>query len=359
MNRTLLVSLTIILTLAVGLSFLYFKLTPHNTEILNKSLNVKIKSGNLSTDYVIEDTLSDIKKLNLNTVNVPVVINIDNLSSDDMSVDKSSEDKAITLIKAAKTENINIILEPYPWIKNGTLIETNWKPKDINTFFWNWKTKVLRTLIDDIAVPYNVNALVVASNFDQIENSEGYWCDTIDYVRKTFTGLVTYKTNRWDTAIDDTTSQNAYQLKLNNPVFGKVDFISIAAYFELTDNFTNSVENLVSSLSATQLKYNNQNRHQNVVQELKNFYLKWSKPVFFGELGFPRRNGASTHPWDPNVTNVPNDMEQANCFEAYKEVFKNQDWVMGFSIFAIGQHGNDKNYYPSDATAKVIKTWYK
>lgn len=355
MRKTLKLPLVIILMTTIIISFLYYSSNIPNKKILNRNMNVKIKSGNLSTDYTIKDTLSDIKKLNLNTVNVPVVINIDNLSSDNMKVDKTSEEKAVTLIKSLKAKNINIILEPYPWIKNGTLSETDWKPADINTFFLNWKTKVLRTLIDDIANPYNVNALVVGSNYNQIEYAEGYWCDTIDYVRETYKGLVTYKTNRWDTAIGDKASQDAYQLKLNNSLFSKVDFISVAAYFELTDNAANSVENLVSSIHSTQTN----NRKQNVEQELKNFYNKWKKPIFFGELGFPRRNGASIHPWDPNPTNVPNDLEQANCFAAYKEVFENQDWVMGFSVFAIGQHGNDKNYYPSDKAAKVIKSWYK
>jgi len=41
---------------------------------LNNKFETKIKSGNLSTDYNIDQVLEDIDKLNLNTLNVPIVI---------------------------------------------------------------------------------------------------------------------------------------------------------------------------------------------------------------------------------------------------------------------------------------------
>ncbi len=66
---------------------------------LNDKFEVKIKSGNLSTDYDINQALKDINKLGLNTVNIPVVINIKNLSSNDMSVDKESEKKSYRINK--------------------------------------------------------------------------------------------------------------------------------------------------------------------------------------------------------------------------------------------------------------------
>lgn len=156
------------------------------------------------------------------------------------------------------------------------------------------------------------------------------------------------QSNRW-TKIDK------YTIKLNNPVFAKVDFISVAAYFELTDKDTNTVENLVSSLYSTQIF----NRHQNVFSELENLSLKWNKPVFFGELGFPKRNKASVHPWNPLPSDIINEQEQANCFQAYKEVFEKETWILGFSVFAIGKEDVNKNYYPSDESIRIINSWYR
>ena len=179
---------------------LHFTIQGNEDKTLNEKFKTKIKSGNLSTDYTIEQALSDVEKFQLNTLNIPVVIKIDNLSSSSMTVDKDTEERAISLIKQLKGKNIKIILEPYPWIENGSKPETDWKPDDINTFFWNWKTTVLKTLIDDIATPYDVDAINIGSSFRNMEYAEGYWSDTIDYVRKYYNGLVTYRTGWWYSA---------------------------------------------------------------------------------------------------------------------------------------------------------------
>lgn len=322
---------------------------------LNSKFETKIKSGNLSTDYNIDQVLKDIDKLNLNTLNVPVVINIDTRTSSDMAIDKGSEKLAIELIKKLRFKKINIILEPYPWIENGSVGETDWQPDNINNFFYNWETNVLNNLIKDVAVPYHVDALNAGTSFVHMEEDEGYMCDMIDYVRARYKGLVTYRTNFWITAADFAPEYTEkYKEKLNNKVFSKVDFISIAAYFELTENDTNTVDNLTKALESS-TKFN---RKQDIKQEIKNFYDKWNKPIFFGELGFPRTNKASAEPHNPLVSNIMNDQEQANCFEAYKDEFQNEPWQLGFSVFAIGETSSDKRYYPSEESAEVIKNWY-
>lgn len=317
----------------------------------------KIKSGNLSVDYSIDQTLIDIDQLGLNTLNVPVQIDIPSLMANTMSVNSESKTKAIELIKKLRYKGINVILEPYPYIKNGELYETDLKPTDVNTWFWNWKQVVLSPIVKDIAKPYKVYALCIGSNFDQLENNYGYWTDVADFVRTNYKGRITYKTNWWYTAKWDIqkAENDTYTKKINNPVFAKVDFISVAAYFELTDKDTNTVEDLVSELHSTQIF----NRQQNVFSELENLSSRWNKPVFFGELGFPKRNKAAVHPWNPLPSEIINEQEQANCFQAYKEVFEKATWNLGFSVFAIGKKDENKNYYPSGQSIRVINSWYK
>ncbi|WP_392486796.1 glycoside hydrolase family 113 [Haloimpatiens sp. FM7315] len=325
------------------------------TEKMNKNfLNSKIKSGNLSTDYKIDVVLNDVEKFGLNTINVPVIVDIKNLSSSDMKVNEESEEKAIELIKKLKSRKINIILEAYPWIKNGELYETKWKPNNINEFFLNWKNNALKVLIDDIAVPYKVEALNVASNFVNMEYAEGYWCDTIDFVRKYYKGFVTYRTCWWYTALWDDKTQENFTKKLSNKLYSKLDFISVGAYFELSDKDTNSTTELVSYISNVQ-KFK---RSQNISKELYTLSRKWKKPIFFGELGFPKRNKAASEPWNPLPSKVVNNEEQARCFEAYRRVFENKKWFLGFSIFAIGEDSSDKTYYPSEKSVSIIKNWY-
>lgn len=312
----------------------------------------KIKSINLSTDYEIDQVIIDIESLKVNTVNVPIVIEIPTLNSNEMNINEYSKEKAIELIKKLKSSNINVILEAYPWIDNGSAYETEFDPVDKEKFFQDWKD-ILDNLIDNVANKYAVDIIITASNFTKLENYQDEWIDVIKYVKEKFKGLVTYKTSWWYTAMWDEESIDKYNAKLNNKIFSEVDFISIAAYFELSDKQENTVEELVEYLSSTEIY----NRKQNVVEEVGNFYKKHNKQIYFGELGFPRRDYAAMHPWDSNVSNIENNKEQARCFEAYKNVFGDKDYIKGFSVFAVGEKGEDKNFYPSEESIEIIEKW--
>lgn len=321
---------------------------------LTKEFNTKIKSGNLSTDYEIDQVIKDINYMKLNTINIPIVINIQSLNSSDMNIDKYSLKKAENLINTLQGTNVSIILEPYPWIKDGSLSETKWKPQNIEDFFYNWKYKVLERIITTIGNPYNIDAINVASNLVCIEMYENQWCYVIKFVRDMYKGCVTYRTNWWCTSDEDEESYVNYQKKLNNKLFGEVDFISIAAYFELTDNNMSTVKDIVNSLSLSTVH----NRNQNIKQQIYNFNKKWHKPIFFGELGFPKRIGAYSQPHNPKPSIIFNGSQQANGFKAYNKAFKDEDWLLGFSVFAIGEKFLDKTYYPSRKSIKVIQNWY-
>ncbi|WP_419725546.1 glycoside hydrolase family 113 [Terrisporobacter petrolearius] len=345
MKKNILLSLIcLIVILGVGISI--FKSNSHSID--------KIKSINLSTDYEIEQVLKDIKITNANTVNIPIVIKIPNLSSNEMIIDDYSKEKAIQMIKLLKKDNIKIILEAYPWINNGRDYETEYNPKDKEKFFEDWEN-ILGILIKDIANIYNVDVIITGSNFTKLEEYEENWCNIINFTKENFKNQVTYKTSWWYTASWDEESKNKYNEKLNNKLFSQVDFISIAAYFELSDKAENTVEELINSLSCTTIY----NRNQNITKEIENFHTKYKKEIFFGELGFPRKNHAASHPWDSQVSNTYNSGEQGRCFEAYRNVFENKDYIKGFSVFALGQKGNDKNFYPSSESIDVISNWYK
>jgi len=312
---------------------------------------LKIKSGNLSVDYTVEQALADADRLALTMVNVPIMIETDSLTSSEVRLNQDSLDKALTVMRELRKKNVRVLLEPYPWIGKGVYYETEWKPDDIDLFFNEWGQAV-EEIVDRLAVPESADALCVASNLVYLEPYEDRWGQLIDRVKSRYDGLVTYRTNWWYTAEWDESSLEAYERKINNGVFGKVDFISIAAYFELTDRPINTVRQLTEALHSTDLY----GRKQNVVAEIERFQAKWGKPIFFGELGFPKREYATKHPWNPAPSDRINAGEQARAFEAYLRTF-DQSWFLGFSVFAIGQTGDDKHYYPSEESAKVIRNW--
>nr|UWI51100.1 hydrolase [Clostridioides difficile] len=326
-----------------------------NRSLVNSQYEGKIKSANLSVDYEINQVMKDIDKLGLNTINVPIVINVDDINSDIMSIDNNSRKKAIKLIKKLNKKGISTILEAYPWIKNGELYETDWNPINKKRFFYNWQNTVLNELIEDVANPLDVKVLNVGSNFVYLEEYQQNWSEIIDFVQSKFDGLVTYRTNWWYTRKGDLNSKLSYEQKLNNNFFDKLDFISIASYFELSDKSVNTVDELVSALHSSTVN----NRGQNIREELYNLYKVHRKPIFFGELGFSNRENASSQPWNHVPSEVINDEEQARCFEAYRRVFEKEDWINGFSVFCVGKIDEEKNFYPSKESIKIIKSWYK
>ena len=40
-------------------------------------------------------------------------------------------------------------------------------------------------------------------------------------------------------------------------------------------------------------------------------------------------------------------------------VFENKDYIKRFSVFALGQKYDDKNFYPSSESIDLISNWYE
>ena len=73
---------------------------------LNSEFSVKIKSGNLSTDYIVDQALKDIEDLDLNTINLSIVINIDDVDSSNMSIYDNNLERAKALLYKLKSKKI-------------------------------------------------------------------------------------------------------------------------------------------------------------------------------------------------------------------------------------------------------------
>ncbi len=318
----------------------------------------KIKSGSLSVDYSEQQVLSDIERLGLNTVTVPVMVLVEDARSSYMELDRESVDRAVTLIQLLKKSGIGVILEPYPWIDGGRVYETVWDPEEPRIFFQQWRESVIAPLIKEIAVPLKTEAFCMGANLVKLEGWKDQWLALLKDIRELYGGAVTYRINwwataRWETGADTKKVSRRYDALLNSELLAKLDFISIAAYFELSEEPVNTVEALEEALVNSEVY----NRGQNILGEIQGLHSVFNKPIFFGELGFPRREHAATQPWNPEPSLVEDGSEQARCFEAYRRTFT-MDWFLGFSVFAVGNRGEDKNFYPSDESARIIRGWF-
>ncbi|WP_227859885.1 MULTISPECIES: hypothetical protein [unclassified Clostridioides] len=96
LKRNILISVMVLIFIFI----IYFiSIELKDRSLIDNQYKGKIKSANLSVDYEINQVMKDIDKLGLNTVNVPIIINVDAINSDIMSIDNNSKEKAIKLIK--------------------------------------------------------------------------------------------------------------------------------------------------------------------------------------------------------------------------------------------------------------------
>lgn len=293
----------------------------------------KWKSANISAfrrpDYA--EVLAEVKSLNLNTVTVPVLVTATGATDSVPVIDEGSYTYAKGIMSSLASDGYHVILEPYPFINNGLVGETEWNPTDMDLWFSTWDS-----ILGELSVyaqSNNITALYIATNYVHMESFVDKWTTIIDNVRGVFNGKVIYRTNWWVQASWAPETTEAYQAKLNNPVFGLVDIISIASYFEVTDKENPTVAQIKQSMKNVD-KYG---RGQNIENDIRNFYTKWNKPFLLGELGIPPYSNAASEPWQSEQgAQAYNEDVQSNWFTAWYETFGAYEWFLGFSVFVIG-----------------------
>ncbi len=317
----------------------------------NNWFSLQIKWWNASVWNLADEQkiLEHAQALGLNTVTVPVRIDIPNVNSEIITIHQQSKEDAKILVQLLRKNNIWVILEPYPFINNGDVSETLYNPTNQATFFTNWEN-ILWILIDEIALPYDIQWLYIASNLVNLEWLSSHWMSIINFVKETkqYNWAVIYRTNWWITtprwtSVWDTSWDYlmvAYNNKLNNPLFWEVDMIAVSWYFELSPLNEPTLDEVKTAIKFTQV--HNQ-RWQNVYQEVMNFYSKWNKPVFFWELWFPSKTWAAAQPWNNLTANTDSQLNQANLFQWYLETFWETEWFWWFSVFLLWHDSSEYN----------------
>jgi hypothetical protein len=116
------------------------------------------------------------------------------------------------------------------------------------------------------------------------------------------------------------------------------DVLAIAAYFELGSEY--------GTASATEEQIRNwiekgtlrrgqeiKKQIQSLSEVLKSENLKCK--IFFGELGVPSLKNAVSKPYDVGCGTIEDQETQKNWFKAWHELFIDEEWFLGWSIFVI------------------------
>lgn len=328
---------------------------------LNKFIGGNIDVYSENHTY-IKDSVS---KLKLNMITVPVAVTLASTTASNPYIEDWALNRTKAYLENLSTANLitkdtRLIFEPHPIVNGGNNSETEFNPANKSEFFTKWK-ELIKNCITSLN-KYKFYGIYIGTNFEKFDSTESdlvYWDTLCKDLKVLFNNhKLIYRTNWWTTASWSEELKQQYQQKLNNPLWSKVDIISIASYFELNSKAIPTVDELYRDITKGTSIHN---RNQNVFQEVKNFYDKWKKPVIFGELGCPSKEYGASSPWSNLTNNANNQVVQANLFEAYNKAFiyengeLDNSWFLGYSIFTLGTSTTEYDVVNKQAQAIINK----
>ena len=150
---------------------------------------------------------------------------------------------------------------------------------------------------------------------------EADWRELIAKIREVYSGELTYAANFYK-------EYEAIQF------WDALDYIGVQGYFPLTRKEDPSLADLKKGWRPH-------------YKSLKQFAQRWDRPVIFTELGYRSMRNAAIEPWAwPNRMEFEdNDVSaevQARCYEAFFNVFWEEDWVAGVFFWKWSR----RNYKP-------------
>lgn len=268
----------------------------------------------------------------------------------------ASNSSLVHAIQKAHELNMKVALKPMVDVLDG-----KWRG-DIEPYNWTLWFENYRKFISfyaDFAQNYSVELFIVGTEFRSSQTYETEWRQVINNVRIHFDGNLTYAAN-WDSF-----SNYSVLPKFAVKFWDALDYIGVDAYFPLTNSFNPTVQQLENAWSNSGSGWWGSGR--NWTNQLYSTYNSTSKKIIFTEIGYCSQNGTNTQPWNYNVSLTKDLQEQADCYQAALEVFKNATWFEGWFWWGwetdpnAGKPGtpDEKKYTPQNKPAQeVLRQYY-
>ena len=256
---------------------------------------------------------------------------------------KQHEDHWVRNIALARAAGFKVFLKPHLWIHNPP--EGKWRsdiyPPD-DKVWQEWQRTYSEFILRYAKVAERAEAemFCIGTEFTSLTlKKPEFWRDLIQEIRKVYSGQITYAAN-W------------YEEFEQISFWDQMDFIGIQAYFPLVDHHNPNVPQLVKAwdehlpaIESTQKKYN--------------------RPILFTEMGYRSTASGAIRPWEwrenirePDSLYSP--QTQANCYQAFFDVFWEQDWFAGVHIwqmrsdFVAKPEQKDQDFFPQGKPAEQI-----
>ncbi|MEO7563108.1 MAG: hypothetical protein ABIT07_10970, partial [Ferruginibacter sp.] len=231
-----------------------------------------------------------------------------------------------------------VLLKPHLWIAHGMYTGAFTLHSDKDWQLWEGSYSAYILHFATIADSLKVEMFCIGTELGAaIKERPAFWISLIDSVKQIYHGKLTYAAN-WDD----------YK---NFPLWEKLDYIGVDAYFPLSDEVTPTI----TSLTKAWKKY---------INALEKIAEEKNKPVLFTEYGYRNVDYNCAEPWK-ETEGKQNDEAQANAYEAFYQSFKGKKWFAGgfaWKWYADEKHQRNSkiDFTPQGKQAqKVLKNWYR
>lgn len=265
----------------------------------------------------------------------------------------ASDSSLIHAIQKTHELEMKVALKPMVDVADGY-----WRG-NINPTSWALWFENYRNFINyyaDLAEANDVELFEVGTELRSSQFRESEWRQVISEVRTRFSKNITYAAN-WDSY---STFASLPEYAVN--FWDALDYVGVDAYFPLTDSYNPTVEQLLSAWSHAASGWWGTGR--NWTDDLYSTYTQTGKEIIFTEIGYISQNGTNTQPWGgfspPHEIDL---QEQADCYQAALEVFKEKTWFMGWfwwnwETYPDAGGPSDNWYTPQNKPAQDILNQY-
>lgn len=316
----------------------------------NKQLTY-MKGGNISVFSATTDqVLADVNGMDLNAVTVPVRVYMDSQASN-ADIEVAELNALLSQIETYEAKDIEVIVEPFPFIDGGTVGETEYVPADSAEFMANWEVALLSITQALKENDLSVYGMYIGSNLVNLE-SRTEWSKLIDDINEVdVVDNLIYRLNWWYTADWAPETLEKYNETINRPFLKKLDMIAIAAYFEITDASIASADDLQPLLNATSIW----GRNQPIIDQIEQLHKVTKRNIIFGEFGIANYKNAYAMPYafQGEALGARDESVQSIWYQAWLDEMNQFSWFKGFSVFAIGDTSSE--FYPNLEAQDVVR----
>lgn len=209
------------------------------------------------------------------------------------------DEELIDMMKYARELDLKVILKPTVNVKDGTWrahinffdIDVPCEPKwsDWFTSYTEFQLHYAR-----IAEEQKCEMYIVGCEMVQTERKEVEWRQLVADVKRVYSGLVTYNTDKYQEG--------------NVNWWDAVDVISSSGYYPIND-------------------------WDNQLDRIEEIIKPYDKPFFFAEAGCSSRTGSAMVPNDWGLAGKPSTEEQDHYYKVMFEKTAGRDWVKGFGLW--------------------------